>query len=225
MFIGHFGIGFGSKAAARRVSLGTLFLAAQFLDLIWPTFLLLGIERVEIKPGITKATPLDFVSYPISHSLFVVCIWGLLFGVAYWLLRKDARSALVLGICVVSHWILDLIVHRPDLPLYPGDSPKFGFGLWNSPLLTLALEAVIFAGGLFLYVNVTKPINRVGSYALWGLVAFLIAIHVVNIFGPPPPNTTAIAWAGQLQWLLVFWAYWADRNRSSSAFHSRVIPL
>src|SRR5215831_9320071 len=113
MFIGHFGIGFGAKAAARRASLGTLFLAAQFLDLIWPTFLLLGIERVEIKPGITKATPLDFVSYPISHSLFVVCIWGLLFGVVYGLVRKDSGAALVLGICVVSHWLLDLIVHRP----------------------------------------------------------------------------------------------------------------
>src|SRR5262245_47114382 len=132
MFIGHFGVGFGAKAKARTASLGTLFLAAQFLDLLWPTLLLLGIEQVEIAPGITKATPLDFTSYPISHSLLTACMWGLLFGTVYWLVREDLKIATVLGLCVVSHWVLDFVVHRPDLPLYPGDSPRVGLGLWNS---------------------------------------------------------------------------------------------
>src|SRR5947209_16548501 len=102
MFIGHFAVGFAAKAVARRQSLGTLFLAAQFLDLLWPTLLLLGIEHVEIKPGITKSNPLDFTSYPISHSLLMVCAWALLFGIVSWIVRKDMRTAIVLGLCVLS---------------------------------------------------------------------------------------------------------------------------
>src|SRR4051794_23037360 len=129
MFIGHFGVAFGAKATQPNLSLGTLFLAAQLLDLMWPTLLLLGLEHVEIKPGINKVTPLDFTSYPITHSLLMVLGWGLLFGFVYWRRQKNAKGAVVLGLCVVSHWLLDLIVHRPDLPLYPGDSPKLGMGL------------------------------------------------------------------------------------------------
>jgi len=95
LFIGHFGVGFGAKAAVRhQISLGILFLAAQFLDFLWPTLLLLGIERVEIKPGITKSNPLDFVSYPISHSLLMVGIWGSLFAIVYWFVRKNVKAAL-----------------------------------------------------------------------------------------------------------------------------------
>lgn len=214
MFIGHFGVGFGAKAVASTVSLGTLFLAAQFVDLLWPTLLLLGIEQVEIEPGITKMTPLDFVHYPVSHSLLLVVGWGVLFGLVYWLLRKNARAAVVLGLLVVSHWVLDLVVHRPDLPLYPGDSPLLGLGLWNAPAVTLLLEGLIFVLGIVLYLRSTEAKNRVGVYAFWGLVAFLAVIHVMNLFGPPPPSVTAIAWAGQLQWLFVIWAYWVDRNRT-----------
>ncbi|HEX9625304.1 MAG TPA: hypothetical protein VGA00_00020 [Acidiferrobacterales bacterium] len=106
MFLAHFAVGFGAKALAPRVSLGTLFLAAQFLDLLWPT-LLLGVERVEIRPGVTAFTPLDFVHYPISHSLVLVLAWGLAFGLVYGVLRRQPREALVLGVCVVSHWLLD----------------------------------------------------------------------------------------------------------------------
>ena len=213
MFIGHFGVGFGAKASASKVSLGTLFLAAQFVDLLWPTLLLLGIERVEIKPGITQFTPLHFVSYPISHSLLMVCVWGLLFGLIYGVVQKNKQGALVLGLGVVSHWILDLIVHRPDLPLYPGESPLLGLGLWNSLVGTFVVEGVIFIVGLVLYLRVTRPRNRAGLYGFWALVGFLVLVHLGNVFGPPPPNITAIAWGGQLQWLLVIWAYWIDRNR------------
>jgi len=213
MFVGHFGIGFGAKISEPRVSLGTLFLAAQFIDLLWPTLILLGFEQVEIRPGITRLTPLDFIDYPISHSLLMVCVWGLLFGLTYWLMRKSMKGAFLLCLCVVSHWILDLIVHRPDLPLYPGGAFRLGFGLWNSLAGTLLLEGFIFTLGVTLYVRATRAKNRIGAYGLWALVGILVLIHLSSVFGPPPPSTKAIAWAGQLQWVFVIWAYWVDRHR------------
>jgi hypothetical protein len=217
MFIGHFGVGLGAKALAPRASLGTLFLAAQFLDLLWPTLLLLGAERVEIRPGITQVTPLDFASYPISHSLALVLCWGLLFGAVYWLLRRYPAGAVVAGVAVVSHWVLDVLVHRPDLPLAPGAGVRVGLGLWSSLPATVAVEGAIFGAGLALYARATRPHDRAGRYGLWGLAASLVAIYAVNLGGPPPPSTTAIAWMGQAQWLLVALAYWIDRHRRSDA--------
>ncbi|MCB9265957.1 MAG: hypothetical protein H6558_13095 [Lewinellaceae bacterium] len=213
MFIGHFAVGFGAKAAAPRTSLGSLFLAAQFLDLLWPTLLLLGIERVKIEPGITTVTPLDFEHYPITHSLLMAVVWGGLFALVYWLARKYKAGAVVMGLCVVSHWVLDLLVHRPDLPLIPGGATRLGIGLWNSLAATVILEGLIFIAGVWIYLRTTAAKDRVGRWALWGLIAFLVVIYITNLFGPPPPSVKAIAWAGQLQWLFVIWAYWIDRHR------------
>jgi hypothetical protein len=217
MFIGHFGIGLGAKKAAPKISLGTLFLAAQFLDLLWPVFLLLGWERVQIQPGITKMTPLNFSYYPFSHSLLMACIWGILIGFIYFFFRKNSRSAFILGLCVVSHWVLDLLVHRPDLPLYPGGTKLVGLGLWNCPVIEVILEGSIFVLGLILYLRTTKPSNKKGIYGFWALIAFLVLIYVSNLLGPAPTNIKAIAWAGVSQWLLVIWAYWVDRNRELKA--------
>lgn len=213
MFLGHFGVGFAAKKIAPQVSLGTLFLSAQFVDLLWPTLLLFGVEHVKIEPGITKITPLNFIDYPISHSLLMVCLWGGLFSAVYWITRKNQRSALVVGALVVSHWALDLIVHRPDLPLFPGDSPLLGLGLWNSIPATLIAEGTLFFGGALLYLRSTKAINRSGAIGLWCLVGFLVLVYIGNLTGPLPPDTTAIAWVGQLQWILIPWAYWIDKNR------------
>jgi len=215
MFIGHFGVAFGAKRAARRVSLGTLFLAAQFIDLLWPIFLLVGLERVRIAPGITRVTPLDFEHYPISHSLLAVLGWAVLLGCAHFLLRRERRAALIVAALVLSHWLLDLLVHRPDLPLAPGVNTLVGFGAWYSMPVTLLLEVPLFLAGVWLYARVTIAKDGRGRWALWALVAFLLVIHAANLFGPPPPDVTAIAWAGQLQWLLVIWAYWVDRHRST----------
>jgi FtsH-binding integral membrane protein len=145
----------------------------------------------------------------------MVCLWGLLIGLIYWRMRKHVTGAVVLGLCVVSHWVLDLVVHRPDLPLVPGDSPHVGLGLWNSLAGTLAVEGLLFVAGLALYIRVTRPTNKAGRYGFWGLAAFLVLIYVANLFGPTPTSTTAIAWVGQLQWLLVIWAYWVDRHRTT----------
>lgn len=213
MFIGHFGIGFAVKPLAPKVSLGTGFLAAQFIDLLWPSFLLLGWESVRIAPGITRVTPLDFTHYPYSHSLLAVVGWGLLFAVAYRLLLRDARGAVVLGLAVVSHWLLDLAVHRPDLPLYPGGAERLGLGLWDSTAVTLAAEVPVFFIGLWMYLRATQAADAIGRWALWGLVAFLFLVYAANLMGEPPPNVTALAWVGQAQWLLVIWAYWVDRHR------------
>jgi membrane-bound metal-dependent hydrolase YbcI (DUF457 family) len=216
MFIGHFAIGLGAKKAAPKVSLGALFLSAQLLDLLWPTFLLLGWESVKIVPGITEATPLNFTSYPYSHSFLMVLFWGLIAGLIYWLIKRDTRSALVISACVISHWILDLIVHRPDLPLLPGYPLKVGIGLWNYVPASIVVEGIIFIAGVYLYIKTTRAKNKAGKYGLWSLVAFLVVIQVANLFGPAPQSVPAIAWAGQLQWLLVICGYWVDRNRALS---------
>jgi len=216
VFLGHFGVGFGAKAAAPRVSLGTLFLAAQLVDLLWPTLLLVGIEKVVISPGITRVTPLDFTDYPITHSLLLSLVWAVLFGGAYYLLRKYPKGAWICGAAVLSHWVLDLVTHRPDLPLVPGGAAKIGLGLWNSLPATLVVELGIFAIGVWLYVRSTRALDRTGTVALWALVGFLLISYFGNLFGSPPPSVTALAWVGQAQWLLVIWAFWIDRHRAST---------
>src|SRR5690349_8380809 len=131
MFIGHFGVALAAKKVTPPTSLGSLFFAAQFLDLLWPVFLLLGWEHVHIAPGITRMTPMDFYDYPLTHSLAMAAVWSLAVGAGYYVIRKNRRRAWVMGLVVASHWMLDVVVHRPDLPLWPG-GPKVGLGLWNS---------------------------------------------------------------------------------------------
>jgi len=136
MFIGHHAVAFAAKKVARKSSLGALFLSAQFLDLLWPIFLLLEIEHVPIDPGNTAFTPLDFYDYPVSHSLVTVIGWSLAFGLIYFLRRNDKPGAWMLGLGVLSHWVLDFITHRPDLPIAPGLQIYAGLGLWNSVIAT-----------------------------------------------------------------------------------------
>ncbi len=214
MFIGHFGLGMGAKVLKPGISLGLLFTAAQFVDLLWPTFLLLNLERVRISPGITKVNPLDFVHYPFSHSLLMAVVWGVLLAGVYRLFRKDSGGALLLGLLVVSHWLLDLIVHRPDLPLLPAGGAYVGLGLWDSVVGTLLAEGLLFVGGFWMYLTKTTARNRAGSYGLWALILLLAVIQGGNMAGPPPANTNDIAWGAQLQWLLVLLAFWVDSNRA-----------
>lgn len=212
MFIGHFAAGMAAKKIQPELSLWVLFLAAQFLDLLWPTLLLLGIEHVVISPGISKVTPLDFVDYPISHSLLIVIGWSFLFCGVYYLITKNPKGAVLVGVLVLSHWVLDLIVHIPDLPLYPGQSPKVGLGLWNSTILTALVEGILFIAGIILYIKAKKNRQQKVSWKFWSLILFLVVIHIMNFVGPPPPNIAMVAWAGHLQWLFVLWAWWADKH-------------
>jgi hypothetical protein len=214
MFIGHFAVGFGAKRAVPAVSLGSLFLACQLADLLWPCFVLLGIERVEVDPGNTAATPLKFVSYPYSHSLVALLGWGLAFAVLYRIVRRGTWAAgLTLAAAVLSHWVLDVASHRPDMPVTLHGPERLGLGLWNSVPATLAVELVLLAIGVALYRRATVPRDRTGSIALWSLIGFLLVVNLASLFGPPPPSATAVAWAAQAVWLLVALGYWIDRHR------------
>jgi membrane-bound metal-dependent hydrolase YbcI (DUF457 family) len=214
VFIGHFALGLGVKRAVPSVSLGWLFLACQFADLIWPAFLLLGIEQVAIEPGNTVVTPLNFISYPYSHSLVALIGWGALVAVAARLLASASPAAMVaLALLVVSHWVLDVMTHRPDVPLTITGTSRLGLGLWNSRSATVIVESLMFVAGFVLYVGATKARDRTGRVGLWSLVALLVLINMANIAGPPPPSVSAIAVAGNALWLLVIWAFWVDRHR------------
>ncbi len=214
MFIGHIAVGFAAKRAAPKATLGILVAAALLLDLIWPLFVLAGWERVAIDHGNTAFTPLAFVYYPISHSLAGAAAWALLFAGGYWAATSYRRGAIVIGLAVLSHWWMDVVVHRPDLPLYPGSKTYAGLGLWNSVAGTIAVEATIFAAGVWLYAAVTKARNRIGEFAFWSLVLFTLAVYSANASGGPlPPSSQAVALVSLAQWLFIPWAAWCDRYR------------
>jgi len=215
MFIGHFAVGLAAKRAAPAVSLGTFFLSCQLADLLWPTLVLLGVERVAVAPGTTVVTPLLFESYPYSHSLLALVGWSALVAVVYRIARPRTPVAtlLLLAGVVLSHWVLDVATHRPDMPIAPGSDVKIGFELWRSLPATLIVESVMFAIGIAVYLSATRARDRTGTYAFWGLIAFLVVANVASMFGPPPPSATAVAWTAQAIWLLVAWGYWIDRHR------------
>ncbi len=214
MFIGHFGVGLGAKRATPRIRLGTLFMASQFIDLIWPLFVMLGIEHVRVAPGSTAVTPLEFCYYPFTHSLLGVVFWAVLLGLVFYLIRKSFKGSVLIGVLVISHWVLDLIVHAPDLSLAPGSHLFFGLGLWNSFYGSLILEMAIFAAGIAIYMKTTRAKDRIGIFSLWGLAIFLVVITLNNYYGPPPPdNPVAIGIVGEAQWLIILWGYWIDRHR------------
>lgn len=215
MFLGHFAIGFGAKRAVPEVSLGTLFLACQLADLVWPVLVLAGIETFEVHPGITAVTPLDFTSYPYSHSLVALALWAALLAAAYNALRHARWPVTgVLALVALSHWLLDVVSHRPDMPVTLHGDARLGLGLWNSMAATVLVEVTLFAIGVVLYARATQPRDRTGRIAFAALVAFLAIVYVANLLGPPPPSVSAVAWSAMAMWLLVAWGYWVDRHRA-----------
>jgi hypothetical protein len=218
MFLGHFALGFAAKPLQQgMVSLGTLFFACQFADLLWPVLVLTGVERVSVDPGNTAFTPLNFEFYPYSHSLVMLLLWGGFVGFVYVAFRHVAGAVSLLGGLVASHWFLDLVVHRPDLPLAPWIDVLHGHGLWNSVPGTLIAELGMFAVGIGIYVRATQPRDRRGTIALWSLVGVFVAVYLAAAFGPPPPSSTAVAVTALLMWLFVGWGYYIDRHREPVA--------
>jgi hypothetical protein len=225
MFVGHFAVGLAAKRVTPEVSLGTLFAAGQLADLLWPTFVLLHAEHVAVRPGATAVTPLEFISYPYSHSLVALAVWGALFAGGYALLARRRRGVrtggwaapLTLFTLVLSHWVLDVVTHQPDMPVTPTGPARLGLGLWESLPATLAVELAMFAIGIWIYARATTPRDRIGSIGLAALVAFLLLVYLAATFGPPPPSAGAVAWSSQSMWLLVAWAAWVDRHRAPTA--------
>jgi hypothetical protein len=213
MFIGHFAVGFAAKRLAPRASLSALMAAPILLDLLWPIFLLLGLEQVRIDPGNTAFTPLDFSYYPLSHSFVLTLGWATGFALFYQSYTRYLAGAVLIWIGVVSHWIFDLIVHRPDLPIYPGGVTHVGLGLWNSVPATIAVEGTLFIIGLWSYSKGTYPKDKVGIYGYWSFVLFLILLYVGNLFGPPPPDVTTLAIVALGVWFFLPWVWWFDRHR------------
>jgi len=213
MFIGHFGVGFAGKKVIPKTSLGTLFLAAQFVDLLWPFLLLLGVEKIELNPNGNSFTNINFTHYPVSHSLFAVVIWSLVFGIIYYLIRKNLKASIWLGVLVLSHWVLDFISHTPDLQIVPWSSTVVGLGLWNSVPLSIIVEVLIFLIGIYLYAITTKSKNKTGIYALWSLVIFLLLMYFLSLVSPPPTSVGPIGYVGLAQWLIIAWGYWIGKNR------------
>jgi hypothetical protein len=213
LFIGHFALAYGAKRLAPRASLGTLFAAAQLPDLIWPWLTLTGVEHATIAPGDTAFTPLRFDSYPLSHSLLTVAAWGAAFGAIHFWRKRRPVDAGVLALLVVSHWLLDFLTHRPDMPLWPG-GPRLGLGLWNSVPATILVELVLFASSLWLAATATRARDAIGRWGFAGLATLLLVIYAGNVIGPPPPSMEAVGWVGGIGGILfVALAAWVDRHR------------
>ena len=222
MFLAHYGVALGLKKVAPKTSLATLVVGTTLLDLLWPLFLMLGWEQVEIVEGITKMTPLDFSYYPFSHSLVAVIGWSLFTGIIYFAITRYRVGAFAICIAVASHWFLDVLVHRPDLPLGFSAEIFFGLGLWNYPIITLILEFGILCAGLYFYIRTTSAVDMVGRYALYGFIGTLSLIYIANILGPVPPSVAIISYVGNAAWLFVLWAFWIDKHRSSTLFKPHI---
>lgn len=222
MFIGHFGVAFGLKRMAPRASLAILVAATVWADILWTLFLLFGWEHVRIAPGDTNWTPLDLYDYPWSHSLLMLAVWGCVLALFYRAWRSDTAGAWAVAVGVLSHWVLDWVTHRPDLPLYPG-GPKFGLGLWNSVRGTVAVELAVFFAGVWLYAAATQGRDRAGRWGFWAYVVFLLILFVGDRFSPPPESAREIAWTGLVGTVvLLAWAWWCDARREAIAKQPRV---
>lgn len=217
MFVGHYGPSFAGKALRRPIPLWVLFIAVQFLDVCWSILVLAGIEKVRIVPGITRTNPLDLYYMPYTHSLDGALGLAALAGFAYWLWKKEdgVASAAVIAAAVFSHWALDFVVHRPDLPLYD-DSAKVGLGLWNYPAFAFGLELMLLFGGMWLYVKTTRATGSIGRYGMPVFGLLMACVQAYVFFGSPPASDQAAAMTALIAYMLfAVVAGWLEKKRSA----------
>ncbi len=217
MFIGHFAVGLAAKKASPKINLGILFIACQLLDLIWPVLVLIGLEKVSVDHSATVVTPLNFSYYPYSHSLFSSVLYSLILGFIAWKIFKSLKTGIVFGLVVLSHWVLDFLTHRPDLPLF-FDNVKVGLGLWNSTAGTFIVEVILFIGGIVFYLMSSPLTSQKRKLVFWSLIIFLFIMYLGNIFGPKAPVDThpnAIAGPALAMWIIVIWGYLADKTNTT----------
>jgi membrane-bound metal-dependent hydrolase YbcI (DUF457 family) len=212
VFVGHLALAFAAKRAAPRVNLGWLMAGVTALDLVWPLFVVAGIERVRIVPGATAFTPLVFDSYPWSHSLVMAFVWGLVLVVLARSFGVPGSASLLLVGLVVSHWVLDFISHAPDMPLWPGSSPRLGLGLWNSIPMTFVVEGSLWVAGIAAYLLSHRFGGRGSRVAFWSLVAVTTVMWASGPWSPPPPSVRALGWFALIGWIIIPWAVAADRG-------------
>ena len=210
MFVGHYGISFAVKRVDRAIPLWVLFLAVQWLDVVWAPLVLLGIEKVRIVPGFTATNPLDLYYMPFTHSLIAALLWSVA-GMGAWRLLRHASwsSSQFIGLAIFSHWILDCVVHVPDLPLYD-NTMKVGLGLWNRPILAFGLEATVLLLATLLYLRVTH-VHRAGiitfAFVMLGVQAYIF-------FGPPPASSDAAAATALAAYAIFAFVIWLLADRS-----------
>ena len=214
MFVGHYGVSFAAKKAEQSIPLWALFLAVQFLDVLWAPFVLFGIEKVRIVPGITATNPLDLYYMPYTHSLVAALFWSCAAAVFYQIVARPSRrrATVIIGLAVFSHWVLDFIVHRPDLPLYD-NTAKVGLGLWNAPVLAFGLEAALLFGGIWLLLRG----RLVRSYGTLVFGALMLSIQAYIFFGPPPTSDRAIASTALIAYAVFAAAIWWLQDRRAIA--------
>ncbi len=213
MFLGHYAAALAAKKLTPYTSLGTLIVAGEFADLVWPTLLLRGTEQVRIVSDAPPLLRLEFISYPWSHSLLMLGVWAGLVAALYAFFRRYRRGTIVVAALVVSHWVLDAASHRPDMPVVPWGGPLVGLGLWYSQTATIVVEGLLLALGTWLYAQQTEPVDRIGRYAFGAFIVVIAIVYVGSLLGPPPPSVSALAWSAQGLWLFVIWGYWLDRHR------------
>ena len=217
MFVGHYAVSLALKRFEKRASLGVLFLAVQFVDIVFFPFVLAGIERLNIVENFTQSTHFELEYMPYTHSLLGSAFWAAAAYVLFrWIVVRNSSVALVVALAVFSHWVLDLIVHTPDLPLWSDESLKLGFGLWNNAIATFTLEALLLGSALWLYLRSTSATERVGRYGMSVFVGLLVLINIPNIFGPLMDDSElglAIS-ALTAYFLFAAAAFWLDTKRS-----------
>jgi hypothetical protein len=221
MFVGHYSVSFALNNRRDRIPLWVLFIAVQLVDILWAIFILLGIEKVRIVPGITATSPLDLYYMPYTHSLLGAIGWSGVAFVSYRLAagsKASNSSALIVALAVFSHWILDLIVHRPDLSIY-GDTLKVGLGLWDYKYLAFVLEMSILVVGIMLYVKRNKGISRGRRYGMLTFGSFMILIQSMGTFmGRPISSDRTIATTNLVLYILFAGvAFLLERQRKVAA--------
>jgi len=223
MFVGHYAVGFAAKRIQPSLSLFTLLTAAMLADILYSIFLIVGAEHVAIRPGITRVNALDLYDFPLSHSLLMDVVWAGLFAGIYFFRSRSARAAWIIVAAVLSHWLLDFISHRPDMPLTPRVHKYFGLGLWNSVAATAIVEGTMWFAAIFLYARATHARGRAGVYGLWIPLGLLTLLWATSLDGAPAPNVGIVKIVNVvLISLSLAWTYWMDRARVDKVLESEI---
>lgn len=217
MFVGHYGVSFALAGKRKKGRLAALFVAVQLLDFVWALFILAGIEKARVIPHLLPASSLDLYYLPWTHGLVTALLWAVVGGAGYalYLFMRGERfqlriAALLFGVAVFSHWLLDLVAHRPDLPLW-GNEHKVGLGLWHSVVATLIVEIGLLIAGAYYYLRSKQGPGL--ARKTWLLVAVLSVIEVFNVLGPVPAGISGVAVSAFVAYtVFAVWARWIDRS-------------